>query len=168
MELNVINNLNNQQIESYFWQYVKSEEDNSKYFLSMLLGRKEISDDVILEGFQYLWSLPSSHLKFSKMGVLSRHKYLLENQAFLIITESSINEIYNFYLEKLQNQISFISGDQNLWQIVSLLKLLKHISPDKIRSISEIISYSYGYFRKIDPQKILENVYKVLEFSKYY
>lgn len=158
-QLELINNYPDK--EELFWNYLKSDIKESNHYLAMLLGRFVISDNIIFLGFQYLWNSQPSHLKYSKLGIISRNKYIIEN---FIINKSDINQIYQFYLK---NKVIF-SGDQNFWQIVSLLDFIKPYSPEVSRYISEVISYSYGEQRKINPLKVLEHINKILKFSKYY
>jgi len=162
MHLNTINNFNKDESIDFYWNTLKSNSNDCRYNLGFILGKNKISQNELCSGIQYLDTKPLTHLKFSKMGIIARH--LNETNIF---NNTNINDIYEFYLDKYQNNINFITGYQNFWEIISLLKNLKKYNPDKIRSICEIISYSYGYFQKIDILKITSIVYKVLEFSKY-
>jgi hypothetical protein len=162
--INQITLIPEEELEEVFNFYLEKDET---LILSRLLALREIPDSIIEEGFRKLFFLSNKkHVDYSKMSILISKINLNNYSNDNIIT--FVNQMYLYYQEIFEKNQTFFFGERNFWDIICLLYYFKDFNSLKIRYLSEIMAYSYSRMVKVNPQKILNDVNKILKFSKYY
>jgi hypothetical protein len=153
-----------EELEEVFNFYL---EKNETLILSRLIIFRKIPNSIIENGFRKLFFFEKkNHFDYSKMSILiskiNLNTFSINEIVFFI------DEMYFYYSKIFEKNQTFFFGERNFWDIISLLNHLKHFNHLKIRFLSEIMAYSFARMVKVNPQKILNDIDKLLKFSKYY